>query len=124
MASIFSKLGKWLPVGKVEEIDPHELNSLLKKHHNIQLLDVRTSVEWKAGHIEGAVNIPLIELPKRINQLDFEKDMLVVPICLSAHRSIPAVRLLKEKGFSDVRQLAGGMKRWNRHYKNELIKKS
>ena len=78
--------------------------------------------EWKAGHIKGAINIPITELGKRTQQLDFDKDVLLVPICLSAHRSIPAVRYFKEQGFSDVRQLAGGMREWNKHYKKELLK--
>ncbi len=107
----------------MDEIDPHELIALLDNNDKVQLLDVRTSAEWKAGHIEGAINVPIIELGARINKLDFDKDVLLVPICLSAHRSIPAVRLFKEKGFNDVRQLSGGMRRWNKHYKDRLVRK-
>lgn len=123
MASLLKKIGTWLPVGKVDEIEVHELQKLLTSKENVQLLDVRTLPEWKAGHIKGAINVPIIELGSKMHTLDFDKDVLLVPICLSAHRSIPAVRLFKEKGFKDVRQLAGGMRKWNKHYKHQLVKK-
>ena len=47
--------------------------------------------------------------------LNFDKEKPVVAICLSAHRSIPAVRLLRRSGFQNVTQLAGGMIAWRRH---------
>lgn len=122
MASLLKKIGTWLPVGKVDEIDVHELQKLLNSKGNVQLLDVRTLLEWKAGHIEGAINVPIIELASRADSLKLDKDCLLVPICLSAHRSIPAVRHFRDKGFTDVRQLAGGMREWNKHYKKQLVK--
>lgn len=122
MASLIKKLATWLPVGKVDEISPHDLQAMLSEKVGVQLLDVRAYAEWKAGHIEGAINVPIVELGSRIHHLDFDRDTLLVPICLSAHRSIPAVRLFREKGFRDVRQLAGGMRVWNKHYKKQLVK--
>jgi len=44
--------------------------------------------------------------------MDSDKEKPVVAICLTAHRSIPAVRVLKEMGFKDAKQLQGGMTQW------------
>ena len=51
------------------------------------------------------------DLPRRLPQLGLERGRPVVAICLTAHRSIPAVRLLRRAGF-DAAQLAGGMLAW------------
>ena len=111
--SALAKLLWWLPIGKVPEIEPSELAAILSDPKVCpQLLDVRTRREWSGGHLEGAVNIPISELRARLRELSFDRDRPVVTICRSAHRSIPAVRLLLGHGFEDVSQLAGGMKAW------------
>lgn len=125
MGSIVSKIRKWLPFGKVDEISVEELNHLIENNpKQIQLLDVRTKAEWKSGHISGAINIPITELVSRLDELSFNKEVLLVPICLSAHRSIPAVRIFKELGYKDVKQLSGGMKSWNKYTKAKLLPKN
>lgn len=112
--SLANKLFWWVPFGKVPEILPTDLIEKLNNPQLCpQLLDVRTSKEWKNGHLAGAVNIPISELRSKIDTLAPDKP--VVTICLSAHRSIPAVRLLRSYGFQDVTQLAGGMIAWRRH---------
>lgn len=110
-------------MGKVSEISPVELNFILEDSENdIQILDVRTHLEWKNGHIAGALNVPVTQLNSEIDKLSFDKEKPVVAICLSAHRSIPAVRALKESGYKNVKQLEGGMLGWNKHYKGTLVK--
>lgn len=111
----------WLPFGSVDEITSLELNQALNgANHGIQLLDVRTPDEWKSGHIPSSINVPITKLASSMHKLPFDKKKPVVAICLSAHRSIPAVRLLKDQGYSNVKQLQGGMKAWNKHFKHEL----
>ena len=120
---MLSKIRKWIPFGRVPEISSEELNSLVNSNsETIQILDVRTQAEWKFGHIKGATNIPIINLNRGVDNLDFDKSITVVTICLSAHRSIPAVRVLRDLGYKDVKQLAGGMRAWNKLYKHELEK--
>ena len=110
-----------MPLGRVPELSCEELNQLVKNDAvPIQILDVRTRAEWQSGHINGAINIPIINLSGAVDRLPFDKNIPVVAICLSAHRSIPAVRVLKDLGYSDVRQLAGGIRAWNKLYKHEL----
>ena len=123
MSYWIGKVTKYLPVGKVSEISAAELNDLIKfDSKSVQILDVRTKMEWRSGHISTAHNIPIFNLSSKMESIQFEKDRLVVAICLSAHRSIPAVRLLKEEGYTNVKQLAGGMKAWNKEFKHLLEK--
>ena len=105
------------------EFSSEELNLLLQNDsETVQILDVRTRAEWRVGHIKGAINIPIVNLKNAVDNLGFDKNIPVVTICLSAHRSIPAVRVLRELGYKDVKQLAGGMRAWNKLYKHELEK--
>lgn len=103
----------WLPFGAVPELAPSALAAALAGAAAPQVLDVRTRAEWSAGHIPGAVSVPVTELTARLPSLGLDPGRPVVAICLSAHRSIPAVRALGRAGFS-ASQLAGGMLAWRR----------
>lgn len=112
----------WLPFGKAPEIAPNRLSEALREQSSAsspQILDVRTEGEWRRGHIAGAVNVPIHHLKKRLPELSLDCSRPVVAICLSAHRSIPAVRLLRGHGF-DASQLAGGMLAWRRAHLPEV----
>lgn len=105
------RLPWWLPFGRVPEIAPSSLAELLERELEPQIVDVRTPAEFARGHVRGALNVPVTALPSRLDSLSLERDRPVVAICLTAHRSVPAVRLLRERGFDAV-QLAGGMMAW------------
>ena len=114
--SLISRFFWWLPIGHVAEITPEELIKEMEiPNMSTQLLDVRTRKEWSNDHIKGTINIPITELRSKKNELPFIKDKPIVAICLSAHRSIPAVRLLRSQGFRNVSQLSGGMRAWRQH---------
>lgn len=103
----------WLPFGAVPELAPEALAAALDRTPPPQVLDVRTSAEWAAGHVAGAVSVPIGGLKRRLGSLGLDPARPVVAICLSAHRSIPAVRLLRAAGFTAA-QLRGGMLAWRR----------
>jgi rhodanese-related sulfurtransferase len=105
------RLPWWLPFGAVPGIAPAELLSALSAPRSPQLLDVRTPQEFVAGHVDGAVSAPITSLAGRLTKLGLDPTRPVVAICLTAHRSIPAVRLLRAQGF-EASQLAGGMLAW------------
>jgi rhodanese-related sulfurtransferase len=75
----------------------------------VTVLDVRDSVEWHHGRIEGAVHIPLTDIPARADELPVDQQLLVV--CKVGGRSAQATAFLREKGFEAV-NLAGGMIDW------------
>lgn len=70
------------------------------------IIDVRTSAEWRAGHIEGATHMPLARLPEKIGALDPSTPVLVY--CQAGVRSLVAASALRRRGFASVSSLAGG----------------
>ncbi len=103
----------WLPFGDVPEISVGQLDRLLKAESAApQLIDVRTTAEWRSGRIAGAVHVPITELGSRIASLQLDAARPIVAICRAAHRSVPAVRLLRQHGFDNACQLQGGMLAW------------
>ncbi len=75
----------------------------------VTVLDVREPVEWQHGRIEGAVHVPLTQLPERAEELPPDQQLLVV--CKMGGRSAQATAFLREKGFEAV-NLSGGMLDW------------
>ena len=76
---------------------------------NAVVLDVREDYEWEAGHIAGALHIPLEQLPARLNELDPDVDVNV--ICRTGGRSFRATTWLTENGYTAF-NVVGGMGAW------------
>jgi rhodanese-related sulfurtransferase len=74
----------------------------------LAILDVREDIEWRYGHIDGALHIPLRDLPARVSDVP-EGQTLVV--CKVGGRSAQAVAYLQRQGHQVV-NLAGGMLDW------------
>jgi rhodanese-related sulfurtransferase len=74
----------------------------------LNVLDVREQVEWVHGHIEGAVHIPLSELPARVGEVP---DGQTLVVCKIGGRSAQATMYLSSQGY-EVANLAGGMIDW------------
>lgn len=74
-----------------------------------QLIDVRQTYEWDAGHIDGAIHLPLEELPANVAELDRDRELVLQ--CRSGSRSAFATAALREAGF-DAFNLAGGLQAW------------
>jgi phage shock protein E len=64
------------------------------------VVDVRTPVEYKDGHVKGAINLPLQTLGNNLNKL--KKDQVIITCCRSGSRSGMAKRMLKANGFEQV----------------------
>ncbi len=73
------------------------------------LLDVREPAEWEAGHVPGALFIPMGELGARIGELPSDGEVVVM--CRSGHRSAMATRALREVGISAT-NFDGGILAW------------
>ncbi len=80
-----------------------------KVQNGALLLDVRTPEEFREGHVQGAKNIPVQELARRLHELG-PKTQHVVVYCRSGGRSAAAAQLLKGQGYSvtDI----GAMSNW------------
>lgn len=77
------------------------------------ILDVRSKEEWDAnGHIDGAINVPVIEVPANLAQLPADKAAPIMVICASGHRGAMTKMYLDFLGYTNVRNLNGGMNGW------------
>jgi rhodanese-related sulfurtransferase len=81
---------------------------------SVFVLDVREPDEFKAGHIEGAVNIPIRALAKNGIQLPQDKNTPIAVVCKSGIRAAYATMALKLMGYSNVKDVAGGMLAWEK----------
>ena len=93
----------------VPEISVEELKRKLDAKEDVFVLDVREPHEYKICNISGHL-IPLNDLPKRVQELDPSKETVVH--CRSGARSAKAVGFLRQAGFTNVTNLAGGILAW------------
>jgi len=78
------------------------------------VLDVRTAEDFvgEQGHIAGATNIPLEDIPGRIDALEADLERPIALVCRTDRRSASAAALLVRQGFADVQVVRGGMSAW------------
>jgi molybdopterin/thiamine biosynthesis adenylyltransferase/rhodanese-related sulfurtransferase/molybdopterin converting factor small subunit len=92
------------------EISPEELRDELRAADPPMLVDVREPNEWEIVHLAGAHLIPKAQLPDRLNELTGARRLVVY--CRTGGRSSQATQLLLDLGFSNVRNLTGGITAW------------
>ena len=90
------------------DITVQDLKARLDAGEKINLIDVREPDEYAADNIGGTL-IPLGELSYRVDELEDLQDQEVVVHCRSGKRSAMAQQILEENGFTNVRNLIGGM---------------
>ena len=96
-----------------DELEPLPRQELLERVRDglVTVLDVRPPEEYAAGHVPGAVNVPLSELEHYMNELDSEQE--IVAYCRGPHcvLAFDAVASLREKGLK-ARRLEDGYPEW------------
>ena len=92
------------------EITPVELKQRLDAGDKLFILDVREPNEYQINRIPGSTLIPLGELPRRYQELP--KDVEIVAQCKMGGRSAKALDFLKSVGFTNVKNLRGGILEW------------
>ncbi|MDQ3628763.1 MAG: rhodanese-like domain-containing protein [Actinomycetota bacterium] len=78
---------------------------------DLLVLDVREDDEWRAGHIDGAMHVPLSQLPQRVEEIASPGGR-VLAVCRVGARSAQATMFLRRHG-RDVVNLDGGMHAWS-----------
>lgn len=92
----------------MEDITAEDLKSRLDKNEKFVFLDVREDWEYDDDNL-GAKNIPLGDLPGRLDELEEFKDQEIIVHCRSGARSGNAKKFLESKGYSKVRNVLGGI---------------
>ncbi|MBC5992437.1 rhodanese-like domain-containing protein [Pontibacter cellulosilyticus] len=95
------------------DITVEELKERLAKGETPVIIDVREDWEYQEANIAGAKNIPLGALPQQLEDLEDLKDQEVIVQCRSGARSATAKAFLQQQGFSNVRNLLGGIMAYN-----------
>ena len=96
----------------LKEITPKEYESLAAKDARVTLLDVREEWELALARIEGALHIPMGQVPDRLAELGREAPIVVM--CHHGSRSATVAGFLQQNGFVEVLNLAGGIDAWAR----------
>lgn len=94
-----------------DEISAQQLKNELDAGAPLVIVDVREPQEYQINRIEGSVLIPLGELPQRYEQ-ELNRDAAIVCQCKSGARSAKATAFLRTMGFTNVRNLTGGILGW------------
>ncbi len=93
-----------------DEVTPRELQAWRQRGRPVFVLDVREPHEVQIAAIPDTTLIPLGELPRRLNELQPDRETVVY--CRSGQRSARAVRHLRQAGFTKVWNLKGGILAW------------
>ncbi len=91
---------------------------IVEQNPNVLLLDVRTVGEFSGetsdlGYLTNAINIPIQELEDRMMELDNFKEDEIIVYCSISMRSPRASKSLAENGFTNIKNMLGGMTTWN-----------
>lgn len=103
MVVVAAAAGLVLLAKKLGQISEAEARQLLKS--GARVIDVRSRGEFGAGHVKGAVNVPLDELGQRIGGVAPDKHAPLLLHCLSGGRSAIARRSLRSQGYTRVHNL-------------------
>ena len=99
----------------VDEVTPEEVKERIDDGDDTQVVDIRSPRQFEQGHIPGAINIPMAELPSRVDDVEWGDDVVVA--CPIGQSSIQAARLIGSyEGVDDdssVRSMAGGYDEWD-----------
>ena len=95
----------------IPAISARELKRKMDAREAFELIDVREPFEFEIARIHGAKLIPLGEIAERADEL--QREQTIVVHCHSGGRSAEAVRLLQQRGFTNVYNLEGGIDAWS-----------
>ncbi|MEL7833354.1 rhodanese-like domain-containing protein [Fodinibius sp. Rm-B-1B1-1] len=106
----------------MEEISVQSLKEKIDSNTNFILLDVREPFEQYQSKIdiENSRLIPVDELSERVNELADQKEKEIICLCRSGSRSAKACKFLSQEGFTNVKNLKGGINEWAREIDSSL----
>lgn len=97
----------------MSSISAQEFVERMKTEPKPHVLDVREDIEFHTQNI-GGIHIPLGKLPTLLEDLEWNKNEEIIVICRAGIRSETARRILKQAGFTAVKNLTGGLTAVNR----------
>lgn len=108
----------------VPQISVDELDSLIRKENQLQVIDVRRPPEYESGHVPRALHAPLSNLESTAGVLTLDRSKPTAVICAGGYRSSAATSILQTHGFSNLLNVTGGTSAWiNAGYPVEIPEK-
>jgi len=92
-----------------ENITKEEMKEILRTNSNAILLDVRSHQEYKEGHLERSINIPVYDLQKEVLSKIKNKEDIIIVYCSAGIRSKKAVQILRKMGYINLYNIEGGI---------------
>lgn len=99
-------------VQEIYNLSPEQFNTLMNTGRYM-LLDIRTAGEYTAGHLKNAKQIDFYQTKVFSDYLDtLNKKAKYLIYCRTGNRTATALKIMKEKGFTNVSDLTGGYNQW------------
>jgi len=92
-----------------DTVDPQTV-AQIKDRADVVVFDVREQYEYDEAHIPGVTLIPLGDLPNRLSEIPTDKTVIMT--CSSGNRSGQATDFLRQNGYTNVHNMAGGIVAW------------
>lgn len=108
------------PMHDIIELGPGKVKAMLDAGEDVTLLDCRTDKELAVAAIDGAVFLPMQEIPGRVDELDDYLDRKLVVFCHAGVRSMKVAMFLRDRGFDNVWSMAGGIDLWSQAIDNNV----
>ncbi|OVE81929.1 molybdenum cofactor biosynthesis protein MoeB [bacterium M21] len=96
----------------IDSMTPLEAKALLASNEDVFFLDVREEYEYQMASLAGTTLIPLGQLEQRLGELLPHKEQTILAHCKAGMRSLRALEILKEHGFTKLINVSGGIDRW------------
>jgi len=100
---------------EAKEIDAQSAIHLINQE-KAPIIDVRPKEAYQAGHIIGALNVPMADLATSMKKLEKYKNKFIVLVCDNAQVSQKAAKELGKLKFTQVKILKGGLDAWNKEH--------
>ncbi|MGZ8557762.1 MAG: MBL fold metallo-hydrolase [Chitinophagaceae bacterium] len=118
----------WINSGEtmdlIIDVEADELMMDIPFDKNLVVVDVRKPIEFAEGHLQDAVNIPLIDMADPGSMANFEDHHNLYVHCGGGYRSVIAASLLKRQGIHNLRNIAGGWGKIKEQDKAEIVKEA
>jgi rhodanese-related sulfurtransferase len=95
------------------EIDVRSVKKMLDSGEKFTLLDCREPTEVATAQIAGTLHIPMRDIPARIAELEAQKTGRIVVHCHHGGRSLRVTQYLRQQGFDQAQNMAGGIDAWS-----------
>ncbi len=100
------------PTEAVPQMTVYDLAERIDEGRDVLVIDVREPFEWREGHIEGALHLPMLEAARRAAEVPADRPKAVV--CAGGLRSSAVISVLKRAGLGDFANVTGGMAAWQK----------